>query len=70
MLKLVPNHFKTKKDVQTCSKTLLSLIRYVPYWYKMYHKAILETGEMLKPISDHCRNKKCVVKMLIIMLMH
>ena len=66
MLKFVPDHLKTKKMCKHTVKKLLYVLRYVADQYKTqqtYDKAILENGGTLK-------SKKCVIKQLIIILMH
>ena len=53
-------------------KKLLFVMRYVPDQYKtqeMRDKVILKNGGILIFVPD-CYNKKCVIKLLIIMLMH
>ena len=71
MLKLVPDHHKTKKICNYANKKLPFIIRYVPDKYKTKkgsNKVILEIGGTLKSIN--IRPKKYVIKLLIIMLMH
>ena len=71
MLKLVPDHLKTKKICNYANKKLPFIIRYVPDKYKTkkgWNKVILEIGGTLKSIN--IRPKKYVIKLLIIMLMH
>ena len=71
MLKFVPNHRKTKKICKHAVKKLPYLLRYVTDQYKtqqMCDKAILENGETLKFVPD-CY-KKCIIKQLIITLVH
>ena len=83
MLKFVLDHLKTKKMFKHAVKKLFSLLRYVPDEYKtqqMCDKAILENGETIKslPATKRKKNqeltatkiKKCVIKQLIITLMH
>ena len=60
MLRFVPDHLKTKKMCKQVKK-LPFVIRYVPDRYKtqeMYDKAILENGEILKPVPDCYTNVK------------
>ena len=71
MLKLVPNHLKTKM-CDHAVKRLQFLIRYFPDRCKtkqMYDRAILENGITLGSIPVDIRSKKCVIKSLIIMFM-
>ena len=73
MLKLVPDHLTTKKVRKSAVKNLPFVIRYVPDRYKAQEvcdKVILKNGGMLKFVPGYYRNQKCVVKLLIIMLMH
>ena len=55
MLRLIPDHLKTKRMCKHAAKKLPFLIRYVPDQYKtdeMCDKAILENGGMLKSVPD------------------
>ena len=66
MLKFVPDRLKTKQMRNY-------VIRYVPDRYKnekMCNKAILENGGALGLSLMDIRLKKCVIKLLIIRLMH
>ena len=70
MLREVPDHLKTKKMCKHAVKKLPFVLRYVLHRHKtqqMSDKTILENGEAL---LIHIRPKKCVIKLLIIMLMH
>ena len=63
---------KLKKCVSIQLKNY-HLLRYVPDQYKtpqMCDKGILENGGRLKSVLDCYEIKKCVIKQLIITLMH
>ena len=69
MLKFVPDYLKTKKMCKHAVKKLLFLIRCVPDQYK--------TQQMCDKMVQHynlfltaTKIKKCVIKQLIITLMH
>ena len=78
MLKLVPNHLKTKKKMcKHAVKKLFYPLRYAPDQYKtqqMCDKAVLEKGGILESVTDGYKNQecynKCVIKLSIITLMH
>ena len=71
MLRFLPDHHKTKKMCKNAVKKLLFIIMCVPAQYQTQEisdKVILENGGLLRLIA---RIKKCcVIKLLIIMLMH
>ena len=70
MLRFRPDHHKTKKMCKNAVKKLLFIIMCVPAQYQTQEisdKVILENGGLLRLIA---RIKKCVIKLLIIMLMH
>ena len=51
-------------------KKLPFLIRYVPdecKSYQMCNKAVVENGGILKFVPGNNKNKKCVIKLVIIM---
>ena len=61
MLRIVPDHLKTKKMCKHAVKKLLSVIRYVPDPYnaqQMWDKAILENCGTLKSVSDCYKNQE------------
>ena len=63
MLKLIPDHLKTKKMCKHAVKRLPVVIRYVSDQYKsqqMCDKAILENGGTLESVSECCKYKKIV----------
>ena len=73
MLKFVPDHLKTEKICKHVVKKLPFVIRYVPNQCKtqqMCDIAVLENGGMLESVPDCDKIKKCVIKLLIITLMH
>ena len=73
MLRFVTDHFKTKKMCKHVVKKLPFVTRYVPNQYKgqqMHDIIFLENGVMLKFVLNCYKNQKCVIKLLIIMLMH
>ena len=58
---------------KNASKKLSFVIKYVPDQYKvkqMCDKVIIENGGMLGFIPDCYKDKKCVIKLLIIILIH
>ena len=72
MLKFVPDHLKTKKMCKHAVKKLPYLLRYAHDKYKtrqMCGKAILENGGTLNSLPA-TKIKKCVIKQLIITLIH
>ena len=74
ILKFVPDHLKTKKLCRHAVKKLPYLLRYVPDQYrtqKMCDKAILENRGALKSVLYYYQEMcNCVIKLLIITLMH
>ena len=73
MLRFVPDHLKTKKMCKHVIKKLPFVTRYVPNQFKgqqMHDIIFLENGVMLKFVLNCYKNQKCVIKLLIIMLMH
>ena len=75
MLRFIPDHLKTEKMCKHVVRKLPFVTRYVPVpdQYKgqqMHDIIILENGVMLKFVLNCHNNQKCVIKLLIIMLMH
>ena len=72
MIRLVPNHLKAKKMCKIAVKKLPSVIKYVSDQYKSNEmwNVTKENDGMLKFIPDYYEDKKCVIKQLIIILMH
>ena len=73
MLRLVHNPFKTKKMCKHAAEKLSFPINYVPDRFKtkqMCDKVILGNVGMLVFTSDCYKDKKCVIMLLIITLMH
>ena len=73
MLKLIPEHLKTKKLCKHAVKKLSFLIRCVPDQYKTQQicdKAILEMVEHHSLFLTALKSKNCVIKLLAITLMH
>ena len=73
MLKFVPGHLKTLKNVQHAVKKLPFVIRYVPDQYKtqqMCDKAGLEKFGELELLLTAIKISKYVIKLLTISLMH
>ena len=69
MLRFVPNHLKTKRTCKHAVKKLPFVIRYIYDGYKnqaIFDKTILENRGTLMFVPWF---KKCVKKLLIIMLM-
>ena len=60
MLKLVPDHLKTKKICNHAVKKLPFVIRYVSDWYKtqMSNEAILENGGTKESVPDCYKNQQ------------
>ena len=61
MLKLIPDHHKTKKLCKHPTKKLRYLLRYARHQYKTQNicdKAILENGGTLKPVPDCYKNQE------------
>ena len=72
IIRLVPNHLKAKKMCKIAVKKLPSVIKYVSDQYKSNEmwNVTKENDRMLKFIPDYYEDKKCVIKQLIIILMH
>ena len=72
IIRLVPNHLKAKKMCKIAVKKLPSVIKYVSDQYKSNEmwNVTKENDGMLKFIPDYYEDKKCVIKQLIIILMH
>ena len=73
MLKFVPDYYKTKNMRKYAVKKLPYPLRYILDQYqtqRMYNKRILENGKTLKPDLTATKLMKCVIKQLIITLMH
>ena len=61
MLKLVPDHLKTKRMYKHEVKNLFFAIRYVPDWYKTQQicdKATPENGGTLESVPGSCKNQE------------
>ena len=69
ILRFVPDHRKTKRMCKHEVKKLPFIIRYVPDQYKtqqIYDKVFLENGGMPMFVADDYKNKKGVIKLLVI----
>ena len=69
ILRFVPDHCKTKRMCKHEVKKLPFIIRYVPDQYKtqqIYDNVFLENGGMPMFVADYYKNKKGVIKLLII----
>ena len=72
MLRLAPNHLKTKRMCTHAVKKLPFVIAYVPDRYKaqgVCDTAILKNGGTLKSAPDSYKNKKCVINVRILLLL-
>ena len=70
-IRFVPDDLETKKMFKNAAKKLLFAITYFSDWYKtqeMCNKIIEENVGTLNFITT--RIKKCIMKLLIIMVMH
>ena len=72
IIRLVPNHLKAKMMCKIAVKKLPSVIKYVSDQYKSNEmwNVTKENDGMLKFIPNYYEDKKCVIKQLIIILMH
>ena len=73
MFKFIPGHLKAKEMCKHAVKKLPFPIRYVPDGYKtqqMSDKVIVQNGGMLEYFLTATKINKCVIKLLIITLMH
>ena len=73
MLRLVHNHLKTNKMCKNAVEKLPIILKYILDKYKtqqLCDKAILENAGRMDSIRDCYKIKKCVIKLLIIILMH
>ena len=67
MLRLVPDHLKTKRMFKHAVENLPFLIKYVPDWYttqRIYDQITQENGGIIMFISDFYKDQKCEMMLL------